>query len=1097
MQLKTNIFSLFLIFLFIIFGFTSFGQFDSSNSKHFIRGSVLDGQKKFVLSDVSVTEINENERVVSSVLTDADGNFAINAHSLKNKLVVSFIGYISQSKSISTIKDTVIVFRLINDHTKKSLEDVSIVAIKDNGISNGSGMKIKKRDVTTSVATINASVMQEMQAASIDQMLQGRLPGVDIAAVSGDPGVGMQIRIRGTSSINAGSDPLIVLDGMPYSTTIPSDFNFASSDEQGYAQLLNISPADIQDITVLKDAAATAVWGARGANGVLVINTKRGIKSDPQITYTFKGTISKNPSGIPMLSGDQYSQLIPEAYMNRTGATLNTQTNKEFAYDPTDPYWYYNYSNNTDWVKAITRTGILQDHVLSIRGGGSKAQYYASIGYFGQTGTTIGTNLQRISTRINLDYNVAQNLKFSADFAYTFVDNDQLYASTVRNIAYRKMPNMSIYEYNAYGEKTPNYFSPESNIQGQYPGTYNPVAFVNNASNKQIGNRITPHFNIQYTIIPRLLTVVSDVQFDINSGKVKTILPQIATGRPVTETTVNRASDADYDGFTLATKTNLLYTPNLGEKHSLQTLISFQTNDYSFLNQGLMASNTASSYLDVPIVASRTSNDELINNTTNTQTRSAAILLNGQYGFLDRYLINLGIRQDGSSRFGKDHRYGYFPSASARWRLSGEPFMRKFSWLDDFSFRASYGQSGNMPNADYLYYSTYGNYTWNYLEQSGSYQQNIQLNNLKWETIIGKNIGLDISLFKSRISLTADIYRNRTKDMIYPNLSLMSYSGYSSISYLNAGTMDNQGWEIGFFSTPIKSKDWKVEFNVNLAHNENIIRTISDLYPRENIQDLTQNGVFKSMIQENNPFGSIYGYKYEGVYKDASETIARDKNGSPIIGPDGENKYMRFYYPSVDYTFQPGDAKYQDINHDGNIDYRDIVYLGNTNPKLTGGFGPTITYKDRLKITAFFSFRTGYKLINATEMYTTNMYSFDNQSTAVLRRWRKDGDVTDIPRAVYGYGYNWLGSSRYVQDASYLRWRTITVRYDLAPNTSRRLGLNALGFYLTAENIFTWTKYIGQDPEVTTRITSPFSVATDNSVTPPTRTVTIGISARL
>jgi TonB-dependent SusC/RagA subfamily outer membrane receptor len=339
---------------------------------------------------------------------------------------------------------------------------------------------------------VDASDLAEIQATSIDQALQGRMAGVDIVANSGDPGAGMSIRIRGTSSINQSSDPLIVVDGMPYDVEVSSDFNFATATEQGYAQLLNIAPSDIKDITVLKDAAATAIWGSRASNGVLVINTRRGAIGKPTVNYTFKGTITKQPDPIPLLSGDQYSMLIPEAYMNRDGRPLNTTVVKEFQYDPNDPYYFYNYSNNTDWVDEITQLGYLHDHNISLQGGGEKARYFASLGYNKTVGTTIGTDFNRINARVNLDFNVSSRIRFRSDVSFTHVDNDQIYnvsgksndPQNPRAIAYMKMPNMSVYEYDEYGNNSGNYFSPFFNIQGAYPQTYNPVALLKHGKSK-------------------------------------------------------------------------------------------------------------------------------------------------------------------------------------------------------------------------------------------------------------------------------------------------------------------------------------------------------------------------------------------------------------------------------------------------------------------------------------------------------------------------------------------------------------------------------------------------------------------------------------
>lgn len=1084
-------------------------SFAQTKTAFIVKGKVIDAKDKLPVIGASVVEVDKDNRTVGGVSTDIEGNYALKISNPEHKIMVSFIGYETQRGIVINGRTT------INVSLKASSNALNEIVIGGKkSTDNGTGMRIDERNRTTAVATIDAKVLEEMQSASIDQALQGRLPGVDIAASSGDPGAGMQIRIRGTSSINGATNPLIVVDGMPYETEVPDDFNFASSDENNYAQLLNIAPADIKDISVLKDAAATAVWGSRASNGVLIINTKRGTIGKPNITYTFKGSYSKQPGAIPLLNGNQYSTLISEEFYNAGRIFSTTEFAKEFQYDKNDPYNYYNFSNNTDWVKAITRIGYLQDHNVSISGGGERARYYGSLGYFNQQGTTKGTDLGRITARINLDYTVSERIKFRTDVSYTHISNNQLYTGSkdlgVRQAAYIKMPNQSIYEYDEYGNQTTNYFTPANTAQGfayyylrsgnyVLGGTYNPVAMALQASNYQIGDRVTPRFNVQYSVVPGILMATSDVQFDINNSKVTTFLPQIVTGRPITETISNRASDIDGDQFTVTTKTNLVYTPDLGEKHNFQGLLSLQSNDSRYVTQQAMSANSASSELPDVSNGGRTANEDLKLYSSVSQTRSVGALISAQYGLLDRYLINVGLRGDGNSRFGPNNKYGLFPSISTRYRLSGEPFMKRFTFIDDLSFRASYGQAGNAPKRDYRFYNTYNTYDYTYLGETGVSSSNLELTNLRWETVTGKNIGLNLNMFDNRVSIDVEVYKNTTTDLFYENLALSTYTGFNAVD-MNVGTMDNQGWEFSLNSTLVRNKKWRVDFAFNIAQNQNMLREISPLYPTENNGRVTTNGTYKEFLQIGNPFGSFYGFKFNGVYSTTEATIAKDVDGNDIAGPNGEKKYMRFYAnnPALNYQFQAGDAMYEDINHDGSIDYKDIVYLGNSNPKFTGGFGPSVTFNGNLKVSAFFSFRTGYDLINGTKMATTNMSSFDNQSTAVLRRWRAEGDVTDIPRAVYGStnNYNWLGSSRYVEDASFLRWRTVTVRYDLAKKFLNRVGLQGLSFYVTAENILTLTKYTGQDPEVTTKISGPFSVAVDNSMTPPIKTMTMGISAR-
>ncbi|AVR47417.1 SusC/RagA family TonB-linked outer membrane protein [Christiangramia fulva] len=1081
--------------LFILFVLAFSTQAYSQDSGKLIRGKVLDSETKEPIIGTTVIEKDKDNRTITGVATDIDGSFAIRVKDLSHQLEISSIGYRSK---IITLNENVNNIEILLDASLEQMDEVIVTAekVRETGL-----LDIAERNRTTSVVTIDASKVEDMQAASIDEALQGRMPGVDISATSGDPGAGMQIRIRGTSSINGSSDPLVVVDGMPYETSVPQDFNFGTADQEDYAALLNIAPSDIESISVLKDAAATAMWGARAASGVLMITTKRGAVGPPTIGYTFKGSVAALPETIPMLNGDQYSQLIPEEFMNRNGTPLNTLYVKEFQYDPQEVYWYKNYSNNTDWIDAISQTGLIQDHNLSLQGGGKKARYYTSLGYYNSRGVTIGTGLDRINARLNLDYIVSDRIKFRADISYTHSKTERNYvngtsnsADGIRNVAYVKMPNMSIYEYDEYGHLTPNYFSPVSNIQGSYSRTYNPVAMAEFAENTQLGERIVPHFNVNFKLIPSFLTTTFDLQFDINNTKLNAFLPQNATGRPFTETVVNRATDADVDAFNLITKTNFIFTPTLDEKQSLQGIISLQTNDYSYVSHQVLTSNTASSLLTDPSVPSRTQNDDLSLYTNNSKSRNVAALANVQYGLLDRYIINVGLRADGSSKFGPENRYGLFPSVSTRWRISGEKFMKNFDYVNDLSLRASYGKAGRAPRYDYRYFNVYGNFQAEYLGMSGVYPSNIQLSNLRWETLTGRDLGLNLRMFDERLMLDVDFYKNTTDDLLFENLDITSISGYNSID-MNVGKLDNQGWEVGLYTTPYKSPNIQVDFNFNISRNENVIREISEYFPSEK-GNVDRNGEFKRFLQVDNPFGSFYGYRYKGVYKDKEATQAVDADGDVITGPNGQVVYMRFNYPNTDYIFQPGDAMYEDINHDGNIDSRDVVYLGNSNPKYTGGFGPTVTINNQWKFIAFFNYRLNYDIINGTDMLTTNMYGWDNQSMATLSRWRNPGDETDIPRAVYGAGYNWLGSDRYVEDASFLRFRSATISYSFADRVLENLNLKDLRVYLTADNIITFTSYRGQDPEVSMRGGDPFGIAIDYSRTPPTRRFTLGISTR-
>jgi len=1094
--MKKYIYRVFCVLSVLLAHQVMYGQAPASRT---LTGKVIDKKDKQPVIGATVIILDKDGRTVKGTSTNINGNYSLPVTNPAHRVSVSIIGYKS-TEPVTVETKHVINFQL--EHSSEDLTEVSIKSAPRKMADDGSGLKVSERDRTTSSFKLEARQVEDMMATSIDQALQGRMPGVDITAVSGDPGAPMQIKIRGTSTLNGNQNPLIVVDGMPYETEIPSDFNFSTADENGYGALLNIAPADIQDITVLKDAAATAIYGSRAANGVLVINTKRGVIGKPRLTYGFKGAVSRQPAPIPTLNGDQYSTLILEEWYNAGRQFAASENIKQFQYDRNDPLNYYNFSRNTNWIDALTQIGYIQDHSFGINGGGEKARYQASVNYINQEGTTKGTNYSRITSRVNLDYAVSSKINFRADFSYTHDNNDQLYNPTittknettvngVRNVAYIKMPNQSIYEYDEYGNLSGNFFSPAVTAQGTYRGTYNPLALATTGISNRQAERIIPKFQLRYNVSPAVI-ITGDLQFDISNSKIKSFLPQIASGLAFTDPLVNVATDSDVDGFGVTTKTNVIYNALRKQNHFLTTLLSLQSYDGRTTGQGLSSTNSGSPFLQDPTDPARTATEGSAAANAQ-QTRTVAAVGQANYKFMDRYLLSGSARLDGSSRFGPGNRFGIFPGISAAWIISDEPLLKKFKKLDQLKLRLSYGTIGNAPRNNYTFYNTYQSYGFSYLDQTGVVPGNVELTNLRWEKKTSYNAGIDISMFNNKITATADIYKDRVTQLFYNDLQIATYNGYSSVD-LNSGTLDNQGWEFNLAATPLNSRNLRIDMSLNVAYNENVIREVSRLVPRENGNKVTDNGTFKTYLQENTPFGAFYGFRYKGVYPDRESTIATDKNGQQIMSPNGTPIYMKIGGAALDYQFQPGDSKYEDINNDGLIDYKDVVYLGNGNPKFTGGFYASFTWKNNLKIGANFAFRQGNDLINGTKISSTSMYNFNNQSTAVLRRWRKEGDETDIPRALFGTGYNFLGSDKYIEDGSFLRLRSVTASYTLPQKTAGRLGLNSLRLYVTAEGLFTLTRYTGQDPEVGINIKNAYSVVVDNSNTPPTKTVTLGLT---
>lgn len=1083
----------------------------AQQTKVVIRGVVTAAIDKLPLPGANVLLVNKDGRVVGNAVADMDGNYSMRVETRAgDNLVATYIG---MKKATIPVKGKMTINIVMQDETVM-LEGATIIGSKR--VNNGM-MDISERDLTTAMSRISMSDLEDgMTAPSVEDALQGRIAGMDIAASSGDPGAGMSIRIRGTTSMTGSSQPLIVVDGFPYDVSVDDDFDFATADEEEYSQLLNVAPDDIKEITVLKDAAATALYGAKAANGVLMITTKRGTVSKPRISYTFKGTVISRPHGIETLSGDEYTTLIQEALMN-SGKIYDPTTDPEFAYDVNQPYYFYNYGANTNWYDEVTRTGFTQDHTASISGGGDKAQYRASIGYYNSNSIVIGTGLDRINARLNVDYNISKQLKFSASMAYTRTDDRKNYISyfstgqNATSMAFTRMPNMSVYEYNEIGLWTGNFFTPEESPQGKWNpgsssgGVYNPVAMAKDGYFQTLSNNVVSNLSLIWRPLS-WMRYQSDFSLNVSNNKKNAFLPQTATGRPWNEATVNRADDRDGEAFTIYTMNKVIFTPDLGKKHSFQGLLALTTSDKRSTNFRLTGGNLASPYLKDPSIPSRvTGASYLTSSTTLQQERSVGMMGSIQYSLLDRYIINTTARYDGNSRFGKENRWGLFPSVSLRWRLSGEPFMKPWKkWLNELSLRGSYGLNGSSPktNNNYTHISLYDSYEYSYLGETGVYPANLELSNLKWQTTTQINLGMNFAAFKNRLNIDVEVYRKRSKDQYFQNLSLPSTTGFTKAD-VNSGSMENKGFELSINTVPYRSKAWNISFNINLARNINSILDVPDQYPMQK-GVLTTNGQYIRRFELGQPIGAIYGFRYKGVYLNDDQTIARDASGNKIYSYDASGKrtpvQMRFAYPTIDYQFKAGDAIYEDINHDGNIDYQDVVYLGNANPILTGGFGPNIRYKS-ISVSAFFNFRYGNKVINKMGMSLQNMASYNNQSKAVLRRWRHPYEdestaPTDLlPRAVYGSknAYNYLGSDRFVEDGSFLRFKTLTVKYTFDKKQLKSTFLQSCQIWTTLSNLYVWTNYSGMDPEIALT-GGAFKMGEDNSRIPRSFTATLGMS---
>ncbi len=1057
----------------------------------------------------SVVEQDKQNRVISSAITDINGNFSMAVKNTDNNLKVSCVGFKSE---ILRIRDKT-RFEVTLADDSSLLDEVQVTSRRM--VNNGT-FAVPEREVTGAMQSINTKVFEGMSVASIDDALQGRIAGLDIVANSGDLGSGSSLRVRGTTSINSNSEPLILLNDIPFDSNVDASFDYNTASDDEFATLLSISPDDIEEITVMKDGAACAIWGSRGANGIISIRTKKGVVGPTRINYSYRFSSSWQPRGMEMLNGDNYTMLMKQAYFNRNQNEAECDI-PEFNYDPTFSE-YQQYNNNTDWVGEVTKTGFTHDHSFSISGGGTRAKFRASFGYYDQTGTVIEQRMDRFSTRMNLDYQVSDRLSFTTEFAMTYTDNrknyEQYYSETGSNIglldiAYRKMPNVTVFRQDGEGNPTDTYYSilQDAGVGSSQKELLNPVALAHLAKNNQKNMRIIPTLRVQYDFIAptdrQRLRYNGYVSFDIDNTKDSRFLPSEIVPKSWLDTDTNKSEEYETEGLTVSSDQNIVWQPGLKEAHSLMLYASWQITAGNSQAQQFITYGSPSGTLTDATAGANISTLS----SGKGQWRSMAFLARAHYALLERYILDGTIRYDGSSRFGPGNRWGCFPSLSAKWIISDERFLEAWKdWLSEFSVRAGWGVTGNQPDQEYLHFSRY-NGTWstsgnNYVDIPTIKPSSIKLTNLKWERSTSLNLGFNLAVFDNRVVSDINIYHRRTSDLLFQNQSIPTSTGFSSISYINAGTMDNDGWELNINTTNlIKAGKFVIDFNANLSNYRNVIRALDDNVLTSYNSDFTYtNGSYLTRVQIGNSFGSIYGFRYLGVYqydkyqegREGTCPVVRDAEGNVVFDSYGEAVPMYFAYgTSYAYKFRGGDAMYEDVNHDGTIDELDIVYLGNCNPKLTGGFGFNVRYGKHLSVNAFFNFRCGNKIINYARMYAENMYSDDNQCVSVNWRWRQDGDVTDIPRALYQSGYNWLSSDRFVEDGSFLRFKQLTVNYMLDSRIIRHAGMQSLTFSFTFNNILTLTKYSGVDPEVGY---DSNGFCADYSKTPRSRYITLGVS---
>lgn len=1072
-----------------------------------MRGVVSDSQG--VLPGATVYLQNKDMRIIVGAVTGIQGEYILDvpANAKDLTIVTGFVGYVTQK--VPYTGQRVYDVRLKED--SKSIQSVVV----EGKVSRKNEVGVKRENLGTATEYLDVTQFEDMSVTSVDQMIQGRMANLDIVAASGDPGTVSTIRIRGSASLNSSNEPLIVIDGIPQDNEIDEDFNFGDANVEDFGALLSISPNDIQSIEILKDAAATALWGPRAANGVILIVTKQGGVHKPRFSFSQKFDYSFEPKPIPLLNGQEYVTLMQDALWNwikdgdyAQDRVKKLTNQKDILYDRS--YEYFNEFNcNTDWLDLISRNSLNSTTDFSMDGGGEVANYRFSLGYEDRDGTTKGTDYSRITSRLNLVIKFSRKFRVESKFDYTESMRNQPYGSTsrdlaigatenadneansvyaineqlkkpVRNTAMIKMPNMSPWVLDQYGNPTNEYFSaPESSLQGTFP---NPLAHALESTQKTKSRSVGANFAVVYNPIPGL-TVQGTVSYRLSAIRTNGFLPSSVMNVKWSNQNYNQGLEAQSNKAVTFADVNVNYAVNLG-RHNIQATLRDQieatnNNSYSITTTGSGAE----------AVSSPSSEGKIIKmNSAWAKRRTVGLVGSLNYVYDERYALNVAARLNANSNTGRNNRWSALrPSVSVVWRINNEKFMKQAKWVDELRLKASWGKSERVPAASFVT-GTFA-YEDAYMDRPSIKPNQMQLDNLRPEIVSSYNLGVEGAFLKNLIRFSFDYYNKETTDLIMENMAIQSTTGYSSVRRYNGGDVRNRGWEFSLsLNNIVKAGKFSLSLsNINLSRNVNEITSLPESMVAEKYT--IGNGNYARKIMEGNPIGSIYGYIFEGVYQNYDETLARDASGELIRDVNGNTVPIRVGGTT---RMHPGDAKYKDINHDGVIDERDIVYLGSSFPTITGGGSLVLKYKG-WQLRTSLHFRLGHSIVNKVRHDLENMNTGNNQSKNVLRRWRYEGDDTDVPRALWGVNYNSMGSSKFVEDGSFLKIKDITLSYRIPQSFCSKLGITNAMLSLTTYNLFTFTNYSGQDPEVGVGA-GAYGLAIDSSRTPPSRRVAFNIS---
>lgn len=992
-------------------------------------------------------------------ITDVDGKFIINNVPDNATLQISFIGYITQEIKIGS--QTHINIMLAED--SEALEEVVVI---------GYGV-VKKKDLTGSVSQMSSGALKDLKVSHPTQAMAGQMAGVQVQQGSGVPGEAANIRVRGAASISASSSPLYVVDGYPL----------------GDQNLNAINPNDIESIEVLKDASAAAIYGSRAANGVVLVTTKSGkagkVSINLDMYYGFQNVSKK----LDLMDAQEFAALSKEAFnTNYTSKVPGSSASDPLDMRPAGNRYRYPaifddaaamaaIGKGTDWQDEIFRTAPIQNYQLTVTGGDEKTKYMFSGGYFNQDGIIIGSDYERFSARAKIDSEFTKWLKVGINLAPTYINENtitsghwstegvMLAAGATSSIVPVKNPD------GTWGSQAEYAVASDG-----LTGVTNAVANALDIDNSKKTLRLFGNMYAEISILKNLkfkTTLGADIMQWRSKYFRPSNVPKNGTVAPLPSTD-RKGNTKNEEVFNWLNENTLTYFESFG-LHEIDAVIGF-TVQKNVWNQSEVEAS------DFPDDIIRTMNNGKVRTGKSNMNEWSLLSYLGRvnYRFNNRYYLTASIRADGSSRFGKNNRYGYFPSGSVAWRVSQEDFMKDFSWLSDLKVRASYGLTGNnnipnygsigtMENKNYVFGSGTGNVV------TGLAQKSFSNADLTWEKTKQLDVGFEISVLNSRVSFAMDYYQRKTTDLLL-QVDIPTITGFNN-AWRNIGKVDNNGFEFAINTVNILKNDFTWNTNINMSTNKNKVVALGPtgdpIY-----HDGGVGSSHITMIGE--ALASFYGYKQIGVYMNQA-----DLDNSPKMD-----------------NSQVGDIKYADINNDGVINADDRTIIGNNDPKFTWGMTNTFVYKN-FDLSVVLQGVHGRDVLHLAKRFYENLEGNQNQMRTTLNRWKSESDPGNgwIPRAnASTTGQNNAVSSRWIEDASFVRINNLTFGYTLPRNLAQKWTMQNARIYFSVQNLATFTDYSGYNPETSfraddeTNVVNRLARGADYGIYPLNRTFTFGLN---